>query len=48
MKQDFQDCLNNKVGFKGFGIPADKQATEVPLTFEGNEYKLKHGRRCTM
>lgn len=43
MKQDFQDCLNNKVGFKGFGIPMDKQATEVPLTFEGNEYKLKHG-----
>lgn len=43
MKQDFMDCLNNKVGFKGFGIPADKQSVEVPFTFEGQEYKLSHG-----
>ena len=43
MKQDFMDCLNNKVGFKGFGIPADKQSLEVPFTFEGQEYKLSHG-----
>ncbi|KAM7449009.1 Aconitate hydratase mitochondrial [Porites harrisoni] len=43
MKQDFIDCLNNKVGFKGFGIPADKQSLEVPFTFEGQEYKLSHG-----
>lgn len=43
MKQDFKDCLNNKVGFKGFGIPAEKQSLEVPFTFEGQEYKLSHG-----
>ena len=43
MKQDFMDCLNNKVGFKGFGIPADKQSVEVPFTFEGQEFKLSHG-----
>ena len=43
MKQDFKDCLNNKVGFKGFGIPADKQSLEVPFTFEGQQYKLSHG-----
>ena len=43
MKQDFMDCLNNKVGFKGFGIPADKQSLEVPFTFEGQDYKLSHG-----
>ena len=43
MKQDFMDCLNNKVGFKGFGIPADKQSVEVSFTFEGQEFKLSHG-----
>lgn len=45
MKQDFIDCLNNKVGFKGFGIPAEKQSVEVPFTFEGQEYKLSHGKK---
>lgn len=24
MKKDWESCLNNKVGFKGFGIPAEK------------------------
>lgn len=43
MKQDFTDCLNNKVGFKGFGIPTEKQSTEVPFTFDGQEFKLSHG-----
>ena len=44
MKQDFKECLNNKVGFKGFGIPAEKQNVEVPLTFDGQEFKLSHGK----
>ena len=44
MKQDFIDCLNNRVGFKGFGIPAEKQSVEVPFTFEGQDYKLSHGK----
>lgn len=44
MKQDFTDCLNNKVGFKGFGIPTEKQSTEVPFTFDGQEFKLSHGK----
>jgi len=43
MKQDFIDCLNNRVGFKGFGIPVEKQSVEVPFTFDGKEYKLSHG-----
>ena len=43
MKQDFIDCLNNRVGFKGFGIPVEKQSIEVPFTFDGKEYKLSHG-----
>ena len=44
MKQDFIDCLNNRVGFKGFGIPVEKQSVEVPFTFDGKEYKLSHGK----
>ena len=44
MRQDFIDCLNNRVGFKGFGIPAEKQPVEIPFTFEGHDYKLSHGK----
>nr|XP_060611691.1 iron-responsive element-binding protein 2-like [Anolis sagrei ordinatus] len=43
MKGDFQACLNEKVGFKGFQIPAEKQNDVVPVEYEGNEYKLAHG-----
>ena len=48
MKQDFIDCLNNKVGFKGFGIPEDEQSVKVPLTFEGQDFKLSHGKIFNM
>ena len=44
MKVDFQESLGNKVGFKGFGIPAEKHADQVPFTFEGSEYVMKHGK----
>ncbi|XP_060611691.2 iron-responsive element-binding protein 2 [Anolis sagrei] len=43
MKGDFQACLNEKVGFKGFQIPAEKQNDVIPVEYEGNEYKLAHG-----
>ncbi|XP_072173901.1 cytoplasmic aconitate hydratase-like [Diadema setosum] len=43
MKDDFQQCLDNKVGFKGFDIPADKQSTTVPFLYDGQEYTLNHG-----
>ncbi|CAH1788947.1 unnamed protein product, partial [Owenia fusiformis] len=43
MKQDFKECLSNRVGFKGFAIPADKLETTVPFVFEDKEYTLKHG-----
>ncbi|XP_077173578.1 iron-responsive element-binding protein 2 isoform X1 [Paroedura picta] len=43
MKSDFQACLSEKVGFKGFQIPPEKQSNVVPVEFEGNEYKLAHG-----
>jgi len=43
MMSDFSTCLSNKVGFKGFAIPEDKQKTTVPFVFENEEYTLNHG-----
>ncbi|KFO74154.1 Iron-responsive element-binding protein 2, partial [Cuculus canorus] len=43
MKSDFQACLNEKSGVKGFQIAAEKQNDIVPVQYEGNEYKLSHG-----
>ena len=43
MKEDFQQCLDNKVGFKGFDIPSDKQTTTIPFVLDNQEYTLKHG-----
>ncbi|XP_030911774.1 iron-responsive element-binding protein 2, partial [Geospiza fortis] len=43
MKSDFQACLNEKSGVKGFQIAAEKQNDIVPVEYEGNEYKLSHG-----
>ncbi|XP_003747109.1 cytoplasmic aconitate hydratase [Galendromus occidentalis] len=43
MKRDFEECLANNVGFKGFGIAADKMTTTVPFIYEGREYTLNHG-----
>uniref|UniRef100_A0A673KV31 aconitate hydratase n=1 Tax=Sinocyclocheilus rhinocerous TaxID=307959 RepID=A0A673KV31_9TELE len=43
MKEDFINCLNEKVGFKGFHISKEKQATQVPFLHEGAEYNLGHG-----
>jgi len=43
MKKDFLACLENKVGFKGFGIPEADRAKTVPFEFEGQKQELKHG-----
>uniref|UniRef100_A0A3Q2FRN0 Iron-responsive element-binding protein 2 n=1 Tax=Cyprinodon variegatus TaxID=28743 RepID=A0A3Q2FRN0_CYPVA len=43
MKEDFQSCLNEKVGFKGFHISKDKQDIRVPFLHCGQEYQLAHG-----
>ncbi|CAI7991835.1 Cytoplasmic aconitate hydratase [Geodia barretti] len=43
MKTDFSQCLQNKVGFKGFQIPADKHGASAPFSYEGKDYTLKHG-----
>ena len=43
MKKDFAACLNNSIGFKGFGIASDKISKTVPFQLDGQEYTLKHG-----
>ena len=43
MKKDFQACLTNKVGFKGYDLPADRLQDESKFTYKGKEYALKHG-----
>ncbi|KAM9352506.1 iron-responsive element-binding protein 2 [Symphorus nematophorus] len=43
MKEDFQRCLDEKVGFKGFHISKEKQGIQVPFLHGGQEYQLAHG-----
>lgn len=43
MKEDFNACLRNKIGFKGYGVKEDKLGVSVPFTFEGVECELRHG-----
>jgi aconitate hydratase len=43
MQQDFRNCLDNKIGFKGFAIAKDKQAAVSKFTHEGKEHELRHG-----
>ncbi len=43
MKSDFTTALTNKVGFKGYGLPAEHTKASAKFTFEGKEYELKHG-----
>ncbi|XP_056273121.1 iron-responsive element-binding protein 2 [Pseudoliparis swirei] len=43
MKEDFQSCLNEKVGFKGFHVSKEKQDKRVPFLHGGQEYQLAHG-----
>nr|XP_053646613.1 cytoplasmic aconitate hydratase-like [Cherax quadricarinatus] len=40
--RSFQYCCP-KVGFKGFGLPADTHDKTVPFVYESKEYTLKHG-----
>ena len=43
VKKDFTACVPNKVGFKGFGIQADKVNMEQSFTYNGSKHSLKHG-----
>jgi aconitate hydratase len=44
MQKDFKECLDNKVGFKGFGLSAEKQKSESVMEYEGQNFTLKHGK----
>jgi aconitate hydratase len=43
MKADFQACLSNKIGFKGFGITENKMNTQAKFMFNSVQYTIKHG-----
>jgi len=43
MKEDFQKCFTNKVGFKGYGLPEEDLTKSVPMVFENREHMLKQG-----
>ncbi|OIW04054.1 hypothetical protein TanjilG_24165 [Lupinus angustifolius] len=43
MKADWIACLDNKVGFKGFGIPKEAQGKVARFDFHGQPAELKHG-----
>ena len=44
MKSDFEQCLRNKIGFKGYAIKESKLNTEVPMEFGGEKFELSHGK----
>lgn len=43
VKEDFIKCLENKVGFKGFGISKENMMKTAPFVYDSQEYLLKHG-----
>ncbi|XP_063836172.1 cytoplasmic aconitate hydratase-like [Ostrinia nubilalis] len=44
MKKDFQECLTNKVGFKGYGLSPSQLSSSGSFTFsDGNTYTITHG-----
>lgn len=43
MKKDFLQCLENKISFKGFGLPPEKISSAVSFVFDNQEYTLKNG-----
>lgn len=44
MQKDFQECLVNKVGFKGFAVPEAQLKTEASFSWtDGSTYSLRHG-----
>ncbi|XP_042429702.1 aconitate hydratase, cytoplasmic-like [Zingiber officinale] len=43
MKADWQSCLDNKVGFKGFAVPKDSQNKVAEFDFHGTPAQIKHG-----
>uniref|UniRef100_A0A8C4X0S3 aconitate hydratase n=1 Tax=Eptatretus burgeri TaxID=7764 RepID=A0A8C4X0S3_EPTBU len=43
MKDDFKRCLNEKVGFKGYQVPPERQRDVLGCRFGGADYDLRHG-----
>ncbi|CAN7048702.1 unnamed protein product [Brassica rapa subsp. trilocularis] len=43
MKADWNSCLGNKVGFKGFAIPKEAQEKVANFSFNGKSAEIKHG-----
>lgn len=44
MKKDFQECLTNKVGFKGYGLSPAQLSASGSFTFsDGSTYTITHG-----
>ena len=43
MQSDFQACLSNPVGFKGFGLAEDQLAATSTFELDGQQYTLSHG-----
>jgi len=43
MKNDFNNCLTNDIGFKGFGLENEDLKNSAKINFEGKEYELNHG-----
>ncbi|KAF0313796.1 Cytoplasmic aconitate hydratase [Amphibalanus amphitrite] len=43
MKEDFLQCLSNKVGFKGYGLAPERLSHREEFTLDGQTYSLGHG-----
>lgn len=43
MKKDFNTCMTNKVGFKGFGFDQAGTKKTAKFTYEGKDYTFNHG-----
>ncbi|CDI74160.1 Cytoplasmic aconitate hydratase, related [Eimeria praecox] len=46
VKRDFSLCLQQPVGFKGFGLSEEQTRRSVRFQFRGKEFELKHGSVC--
>ncbi|XP_068131910.1 iron-responsive element-binding protein 2 [Hyperolius riggenbachi] len=43
MKKDFEACMCEKTGLRGFQVPTEKQNVVVPVMYGSSEYMLSHG-----
>jgi aconitate hydratase len=43
MKKDFNTCMTNKVGFKGFGLSEADTKKSAKFTYNGKEYTFNQG-----